>query len=619
MKALSYRPATRPARFSTRRMIAAGCVGLASWGTAAQAGDLVAALDAAPAGAELVLVIPSMQDASDAVADLAEMFGSTEPEMLDLLGSFKQEMGITAGLDDDGSAVVILAGLANAIANDEEPEPIVLLPVSDYAAFVESIGGVAGDGVTAVMLEGDDGFAKQVGSFAVLGEDEAAVAAYAAGQAGNAMLERVGKYGVEGADGAVMAGFVDVAAIRPVLLEQIDVLVEDAKDDIRSSMDVGGDQPISPEAVESLIDSYADLGRVMLNGVDAASFSWDSDDTGLSGGYAWNVVEGSKLSTYLTGERAEFAGLLGQMPSSPYIAAWSMDTTALNLGGMSTDIVDAVGMALGDEPMFAGIMTMIRESMTMYEQMNAGAQVFYAPDMAAMMGGGLMKTISIYDVDDTDASIEAMRAAWAKMPGLIPAMMENLPDAGPAGGMDFTFDWTEAALNLNGVDVHQYDLKMVLPPEMMAELGPAAMMMGNASTTGYIAGVGDKVIMTTVPDPNLMREGLVALENGEGLGSKEVIQTAREGLPDGAVMEMYVSLDGIAEAANPFMMMFAGGMQLEVPEDLAPVSMGLGVDETAMGAQVVVPMSVLEFVRDTMQQAEEMMQGAGGGGNRAPF
>ncbi|MEM7575919.1 MAG: hypothetical protein AAF328_00470 [Planctomycetota bacterium] len=609
-----------PARFSTRRHLMASCLGLSSLATTAQAGDLVAALDAAPTGAEFVLVVPSMQDTSDAVADLAELFGSAEPEMLDLLGSFKQEMGISAGLDDGGSAVVIMTGLADAIANGDEPEPIVLLPVSDYAAFVESIGGSA-DGVTTVMLEGDDGFAKQVGNFAVLGENQAAIEAYAAGQAGDAMLERVGTYGANDADDAAMAGFVDVAALRPILLEQIDVAVEAAKEDFRTSMDFDGDQPISAESVESLIDSYADLGRVLLNGVDAAVFSWNSDDAGIDGAYAWNVVEGSKLSTYLTGERAEFASLLNQMPASPYIFAVAADTTAFNLGGMSTDMIDAVGMALGDEPMFAGIMTMVRESMTIYEQMNAGAQVFYAPDMAAMMGGGVMKTLSIYDVDDTDASIELIRAAWAKMPGLIPEMMAQLPDAGPASGMDFTFDWTESALTLNQVDVHQYDLKMVLPPEMMAELGPAAMMMGNAGTSGYIAGVDGKIIMTTVPDPNLMREGLDALENGGGLGEKAVIQDARGELPEGSVLEMFVSLDGIAEAANPFMMMFAGGMQLDVPEDLAPVSVGLGLDGTAMGARVVIPMSVLEFVRDSAQQAQEMMQPAGGdgGGNRAPF
>ncbi|MEM9752861.1 MAG: hypothetical protein AAF916_05690, partial [Planctomycetota bacterium] len=293
----------------------------------------------------------------------------------------------------------------------------------------------------------------------------------------------------------------------------------------------------------------------------------------------------------------------------------------LDISKMSTDMVDAIGLALGEEPMFAGIITMIRESMTIYEQMNAGAQVFYAPDMAAMMGGGLFKSLSVYDVEDVDASIEAIRASWAKMPGLLPEMMAQIPDAGPAAAMDFTFDWTEAALNLNGVDVHQYDLKMVLPPELMAEMGPAAMMMGNAGTSGYIAGVNGKVIMTTVPDPKLMTEGLAALENGGGLGDKGVIQASRETLPEGAAMEMFVSFDGIAEAANPFMMMFAGGMQLDVPEDLAPLSIGLGVDGTAMGAKAVVPMAVLEFIRDTIEQAEASMQqgGGGGGGNRAPF
>ncbi|MEM8782953.1 MAG: hypothetical protein AAGE65_08870 [Planctomycetota bacterium] len=582
---------------------------------------MTAALDAAPAGAEFVLVVPSLQDASDAVADLAELFGADDPEVLDLLGSFKREMGITAGLDDDGSAVIVLAGLAEAIADNSEPEPIVLLPVSDYAAFVESIGGSSG-GVSSVMLEGDDGFAKQLGDFAVLGENQATIEAYAAGNAGAALLERVGRYGAEDAEDAAMAGFIDVAAIRPALLEQIDAAMDGIKQQMTRDMARAAQSPVDPQSMAALMDSYGNLGRVLLKGVDAGMFSWNYGGDGLEGGYAWDVVEGSQLASYLTNDRADFAGLLDQMPASPYIFAVAMDTTAIDVAGMSTDMVEAVTEAMADEPMFAGIMAMVKESLTIYEQMNSAAQVFYAPDMAALMGGGFMKTLSIYEVDDTDATIEAVRASWANLPGLIPAMMEQLPDGQQAPPIDFTFDWTENSLTLDGVDVHQYDLKLELPPQLMAELGPAAMMMGNAGTSGYIAGIDGKVIVTTVSDPQLMTEGIDAVKNGGGLGAADAVGEAREALPEGAVMEMFVSLDGIAEAVNPFMMMFAGGMQLEVPEDISPIAMGLGTEGTAMGAKVVVPTSALTFLRDTIEQAEALNQqqrGGGGGPGRAPF
>ena len=605
-------------RFQTRALIAASCLGVASLASVSHAEDLTASLDAVPAGAEFVMIIPSMQAASDAVADLAEMFNADEPEMLDLLGSFKSEMGITAGLDDDGAAIVVIAGLFDAIANDTKPEPIVLLPVSDYAAFVQSIGGTDG-GVTAVMLEGESGFAKKLGNFAVLGENQAAVEAYAAGDAGAALLERVGKYGAEGANDALMAGFIDIAAMRPALIQKIDEAMAQAADEMRNNMGEAEGSPIAPESVAALMESCGDLGRLLLEGVDAAMFTATSDDAGIRGGYAWNVVEGSKLATYLTGQRAEFAGLLNQMPSSPYIFATAIDTTAIDLGGMSTDLLDAVGEAMGDEPMFAGIMEMVKESMVIYEQMNAGAQVFYAPDMAALMGGGFMKTLAIYDVDDTDAAIAAWRTSMAKMPGMIPAMMEQAGVADQAPAMDFTFEWTENALNLGGTDVHQYDLKMILPPEVRAEMGPAAMMMGNAGTSGYVAAVDGKLVLTTVPDAQLMTQGLNALKDGNGLGTAAVIEAARADLPSGLVMEAFVSLDGIATAANPFLMMFANGLQIDVPADLAPVSMGIGMDGTAMGAKAVLPMSVLTFVRDTVQSMEAMGQQQGGGGRRAPY
>ncbi|MEM9753405.1 MAG: hypothetical protein AAF916_08465, partial [Planctomycetota bacterium] len=544
----------RRTRFSTRRLLPAACVGVAGLASVPASAGLDEALAQVSDDADFVMVIPSMQAASDAVADLTEMFGGDEPEMLDLLGSFKREMGFTAGLDDDGTAVIVITDMVEAIENDDEPTPLVLLPVSDYAAFVESIGG-SGEGVSEVMLEGDEGFAKAVGDYALLGEDRAAVEAYAAGDTGPAMLERVGSYGQSGADDALIAGFIDVAAFRDALIAKIDEAIaemaEDAADDLADEPDL----PIQPESVSGLIESYGDLMKTVLQGVDTAMFSATFDDDGLRGGYAWNVVEGSRLSTYLTGERAGFQGLLDQMPASPYLAAFAIDTTAFDLGGLSTDLLDGVAVHIGDEPMFSGIVEMVRESLGLYEQMNAGAQVLYAPDMAAMMGGGMMKTLSVYDVDDTDAALTAWREGMARMPGMIPAMIEQLPEDTRAEfpAIDFTFDWGENALNLGGTDVHQYDLKFVLPPEAMAQMGPAAMMMGNAGTSGYIAAVNGKLVLTTVLDAQLMSQGIEAVKGGEGLGTSPVLQAARADLPANAVMEGYISLDGIANAANPFL------------------------------------------------------------------
>ena len=74
-------------------------------------------------------------------------------------------------------------------------------------------------------------------------------------------------------------------------------------------------------------------------------------------------------------------------------------------------------------------------------------------------------------------------------------------------------------------------------------------------------------------------------------------------LPAGASMEAWLSVRGIANTVNPFLMMFVpGGEQLNVPADLPPVAMGAAGDAEGVVFRLFVPTDVVRFGVETFDQ-----------------
>ncbi len=572
-------------------------------------------LDAAAADAEVVMIVPDMRAASDALAELAAMFGMEDPEAADLLGEFKREMGFERGLAEDGPAVIVLSDVSTAIQNNDEPTPVMLMPVDDYAAFVAQLGGNGGEAVTAVQLENEEGHAKSMAGYAVLGEDAATVEAYAAGNTGRALLDRVGAYADAAGEGAQFVVFIDVQALAPALKPKIDEGVAQFKEEMARNRD---QMQAIPFDMTGVMTAYGELGKTLLDGVDCFMFTAGYSQAGVTVDYAVQLVEGSKIAGYLTGDAPQIGGLLNAMPHQPYIFAMAFDGKALKSDQLNEDLLTGFSNAAGESALVNGIVEYSRRTMGFSSQLNNMASAVYAPDMAAMMTGGFIKGLTVYDVEDPEAALAAWKTSVESMPG----MLDGLREVPGAPAVDFKVSWTDNALSLDGHDVHQYDVKLDLPPELMQEMGPGAMFLGNAGQSGYLAVVGNRLVATTVLDANLVQQGITAAKEGNGLGTTAVIGNARQHLPDQPVMEAYLSLDGIANAANPFLMMFLAGQQIDVPADLAPVSMGLGVNGRALGFRVHAPNDTMRFVRDTIEQVNQMnqpQQGQPGGGQRAPF
>jgi len=575
---------------------------------AADGTAILNALDQAAADAQIVIVVPTMSGLSEKIAVFAAQTGLDQlaPEFDDALGAFKQQMQFLEGVDDDGALLLVVSNLAQAIQSELDDAPggvrpatLLLIPVSDYDAFVTQLGGDPAAEVTAITFEGNqDGFAKKLNGYAVLGDTEAQTADYAAGLQGQALAKDLSQLVAQYLHTGDALVYLDIEALRPAFNAGIDRAVAEIKGQMARENQIPAE---FAGLLQSVFDLYAEAGHTAVDGADKLLITLELSDAGVGITKAAQLKEGSKLAGYFNtvekqGGPTAAAKLLAALPDRPYIVASATDANAFALEKIIAQLSDTLGQQ-GDT---TGLAAMYLDMIAPATQVNAVASVFYAPDAAAMMSGGLMTSLTVYDVDDTGAFVAQQKAMYAKLNEMkitLPPMQEGQPPL----EMSFTTTYTEKALVLDGINVDQYQVNMVLPPEMMQQFGPMAALMGNAGSGGYIAAKDGKVLLTTVTDPQLITQGLAALSADNGFGSAGHVANLRDtALPANASIEAYLSIAGIANTVNPFLLMFSpDGQQLAVPADLPPVGFGSVAADQGLATRMFIPYEVVKFGVET--------------------
>ena len=578
-----------------------------------------AALSQAPDGAQLVVIIPSMSEFSGKLAMLNQTLGLEVDELNDALGSFKAEAGIGDGLDDSGSALFIIHDLASAIDTGNEPDVVMVLPVTDYQAFIAGFQGEgaapAGAGVSAVTLpDGQDGFAKEAGGYAILGNNEAAVSNYAAGGNADAISGRIGELGQHYLGQGDVTAFLDMAALAPALNKAIDEGIAEMNSEFDNMAQGGMVQASDLETMKVMFAMYETAGKAIVNSADGLIMSLDLSEGGVGFTHAVQFKPGSPVTQYLTGGGAGTSSILARLPKGPYIAAVAFDGESLAFSDLMEAMMDKLpeGNAQFD---------MYRKAMPMIKQVKQYAGVFYTPDPNALMTqSGVLNMLQTYKVDDSAAYLAQTRDYIKSMNGTsIPMMMPGAPGAGGDMAMTYTTSYSENALQLDGVQVDQYSMNVQMPPQMMMQLGPAAgMMQMFTNFDGYAAQTDGYYLASTTLDQQLITQGLATGKTGDGMGTDDVLANVRENaVPPGAAAEGYLNFAGIIDTVGPMAAMF-GMPAVQAPADLPPVAAGLGIQGDSSALRFYVPNETTKFIIDTVKDVQAQMMGGMGGPGAQP-
>ncbi len=556
-----------------------------------------AVLDQAPANAQIVVVIPNMKGLSDKLAKLQEALQIPAPEMSNLLEEFKNTSGMVNGLKDDGAAMIVFTDIVKMMEGDgNEPPMAVAIEVTDYAAFVGNFEGNAADEVAHLSMDGSDGYARKVGDFAVFGPNEADVKAYAPAQGAGKIAAAVGKLGERYMSGGDALVYVDLQALGPVLKPKM----KEGFDEMIAAMkeEIPADQAAM---IEGMFAMYYEAIDAILTDGQGGVMALDLSDDGIGITKALQARPGSTLARYFPGGKRD--SLLNAAPSKPYLMAMGIDTKAI-------DLVAIFERVLAKMPDDAGPLSKLyKDALPAMKLVNGAATVWYAPPEGQMMAGpGMLNMVNLYDTTDGPGYLAATKTYFDALNNVqIP--MEEVG----AEPMKFTTSYTAGAMNLEGVSVDQYSMKMAMPPELMQQMGPAAgaiAMMGGLGYEGLIGAKGNRVVMTTSMDAMTMSGALQSADKADGLGAQAGIAEARaKALPPDSAVEMYISVEGILQTVNPLVQMFAG-QALPVPEGMPPISMGMSADNGGIAGRLYLPIKTLQGIVETAMT----VQGAMGGG-----
>ncbi|MEX2672505.1 MAG: hypothetical protein WD294_10385 [Phycisphaeraceae bacterium] len=530
--------------------------------------DLPDVLEHVPADAPVAVVAPSLAQVGQKLAMLNQRLGLNQPMLADPISFAQASLQMHEGVDLGRGAVFMMLSMPNPEQPGAEPDLGMLIPVTDYNAFLGNFEAQGAGDVREITLMGEPSYVTQVGRYALIGSSENAAANYESPGEDAALRTRLGAVGLEAMEGSDLMVLVDMEKLGPLMMQGM----------MQGMM-------MAPEfnepEVAAVMQFYSTImEKVMLDGsgmvlglrVSEDGIALDSsvqfrEDTAMAAAFAEGPAERPRLN---------------HLPDSKYMVAATADLRTLPLEQWLTGLREM--FAEGDDE----FSTMMRQAITDSSIHHANTQMLFDPGFG--MGGSLFNAVTVSLTDDPEAAVQAFRQEVVKMNDL------ELADE-----MTYQTDWQEDVMQIDGHDVDRYSIKMQVPPEMMAELGPAAMFV-TQDMGGHIVTTDDAVIAGTGSDTKLLKDTLALDDGAASLDDNAGIEQVRQHLPSEPAAEMFINVGTMLEMANEFIMMFDPDSQLNVPANLPPVANATVIKEGGVGGRLFIPMPVIDTVRSMVEQ-----------------
>ncbi|MFM9997216.1 MAG: hypothetical protein ACKVU4_15615 [Phycisphaerales bacterium] len=571
-----------------RSVGAAACAAAIGWVFAPAALGQVAALDRVPAGTPIVIAVPSLARFQAAMNTVAQTFGM--PMDFGPMAEMSKAVNL-AGLNQNGSAALaIMAGEDGRVDFENEPPMVLLLPVSDYAKFIEAGGGDASAAVAEVdpFEEGEPAYAKNLGGgYVAMGPDKDVIEAFK-GAPGNAAAHKafLGANGGAAVDASALSIVASIQALSP----DINQAMEGFKQQLAMVAEMGGGNMAGQvAAMEAFVTALTRDGQSVVLGFGVG-------DTGMSLNLAAQFKEGSEAAGFLAAKGAA-GGLLDRVPNQPYLFAFAMDTSS---AGIKALMKKATQGAANADPEAAKAMGLTDAMMKQLDSVD-GMSMMMGVSPAMMMTGLFANSTLFVKTKDAKGYAAAMKDMCGKM------------DGQTVQGFTYKTSYATAAKKVEGVTVDEWSLKMEPDPNdpaaAQAMMAMSAVFGPEGGFNGYIAPAESGLVFTYAKNDQLLGQALAAAKGG-GLGADAGVKTVDAALPSDRTLEGYIGIGQILDMVMGFAAMVGGpALNVEIPDDLPPI--GMGASTHSGGARMVVfaPTRVLTTIQQLIQEAQ---QGADG-------
>jgi hypothetical protein len=575
--------------------LSAGLISFLS-GTSIALADVPAALDRVPANAQIVVAVRDLDALRTKVTGMITAVGAPMPDEAKM--GMEAFMG-TAGLNQKGSLAVVVT-IPEQGMGSEEPDMVLLMPVSDSAAFIKAWGGT-GDKISEVKMFGQEhesGFAKDIGNgYVAIGKTKEGVEKFE-GKAGSkaAHTKALGTMGNRVSDNA------DVVLIAnfPQMKTHIENGVREMKDSMEGMAAMMPDGGAQLGSIMKLVTGVAD--SVVKDG-ETGIIGLGIDAKGVNFDVAANFREGTESAKQFAAE-GKASGMTAALPAGDFLFAGSFDWSSPGVRTM----VKTMNEATQDGSPFSKL-----NSIAAWVENADGYSYYFG---AADLGNGLFSNSAVTLASKDPAKV---LASWKS----------SLTDVNgkTQDGMTLKTEYKENAKTIGGLQASSYGMSFEVDPNNEAA-GPMQMVMPmlfgpEGKMSGYVATTDKMMVMTLGKNSALLESVLNSAKSGKGFATNALVQQTAERLPADRVMDAYIGVKSVMDMAQGAMAMFGAPAEFEVPAQIAPIGMSASMNKGGMHYRMHVPTDVIKSIFDVTKQFqgggdEEMGDEPMEGGNEKP-
>jgi hypothetical protein len=489
-----------------------------------------------------------------------------------------------------------------------DPNILLLVPVSDYKAFLSNWPGAQADGEITQVTLGDNkaqaAYAANWGQYAAISPTKEAVSAKPA--SGLNLPSTTAKE--LAAKDAIF--YINIAAMRPLILPQFqqgrDLMMAEMDRSLRQEPAIAKMGPF----IKALMTQVFSFGEAFINETQGASIGMALVPEGINTTMMAEFEPGSNLAQTISSLKNTDAPLLEGLPAAKYMFYGGAISDPQVNSKIIGDIVDPMLkelLAIGPE------MAPAQDYVDAVKAM-AGAtkgQSFGLVAPGGMLGAEpILQGIAIYNGDPKIIG-DALRKAGEAETKLMEAL--NMPGA---SGMKPTF--TPNAKSIDGVDFNSMTIKPEMnaqDPIAMQQAQIMSMIYGSQGAVVLSGAVGDHLLLCTgVPDALISQAIASTKTDATPLALTDGVKAVSAQLPKQRIGVMYWDVGTTVTTALTYAKNFGLRIPVQLPPELPPVGIAVGTDGNAVRIDSHVSTMMLQSLIAGAMQAQMQMNGGAPGG-----
>ena len=565
-------------------------------------------LDQVPSDALVVVKINHVDQTSAKLGELMQALGVVEfaPTMADPLGALQTKGGFTNGLDKTGeAAIVVVNGPWTNGQNSDNAPVVILLPVSDYKAFLTNTTVTAVDGDISTVRVKDkmqDIYVANWGAYAALSPTKDNLAKKPDGLKPSGMAAKQ----LAEKDAVI---FINMPAVKGVLLPKLQENREKIIAKVKEGMAAANAaNPSNGALMDTLMNEVLDAAQYLLQDTQAITLSFSFSKTGVNETMLAEFAPDSYMGKLALQVKETDGPLLTGLPAGKYLfymGGIQDPQVALQVFNDITAPFSKTLADMGDQG--KTIQSAIDSYRDAFSSIQGSTFGMVAPS-GPIGQGALFQFVGVYKAD-----AEKLKAAQVQQLQVQNELMKAFGAKGTAG---MTTNVVPNAKTIDGVSFDQIRLQF-----NMAGNTPQQMQMNQMMNIMY--GPGGFSMYTGVVDPKTLLFGsglsddflgkaVESVKSGaDPVGESDAVKLVDAELPKNRSVVAYIPLDVIVSTAVGYAQQFGMPLPVQLPPNLPPIGVSAGADGSALRIDGHVP---TQLVQSLIQAGMQFYLQHGGGG-----